>query len=168
MNLAFRHFVPALWLLIGAGCATFEEGVRQEVLVVSFPSGAEVILNGESVGRTPLKLNLPRMTNHEVRLEKEGYKPEVRYFTPVPLDEETQMVRFGLMDDLGYYYDLSPEVMSSELESRLVPESAGVDPFARMAQQALEADRMLEAGEITPAEHKVIIEQIITFFEVRE
>jgi hypothetical protein len=34
-----------------------------------------------------------------------------------------------------------------------------------MAKQALEADRRLKAGEITPLDHKYIIEQIIEFFE---
>ena len=55
--------------------------------------------------------------------------------------------------------------MKAELKSQLVPTSTGADPFERMAQQALEADRRLEAGKITPLEHKYIIEQIIEFFE---
>jgi hypothetical protein len=46
-----------------------------------------------------------------------------------------------------------------------VPKSTGADPFEKMAVQALRADARLEAGEITPLEHKVIIEQIIAFFE---
>ena len=55
--------------------------------------------------------------------------------------------------------------MKEELESDLVPQSTGKDPFDRMAKQAFEADRRLKDGEITPEEHKVIIEQIIQFFE---
>jgi hypothetical protein len=55
--------------------------------------------------------------------------------------------------------------MKAGLKSELVPTSSGADPFERMAQQALEADRRLEAGEITALEHKYIIEQIIEFFE---
>jgi hypothetical protein len=34
-----------------------------------------------------------------------------------------------------------------------------------MAKRALDADKRLENGEITPLEHKYIIEQIIAFFE---
>jgi hypothetical protein len=55
--------------------------------------------------------------------------------------------------------------MKTEMQSGLVPRSTGADPFERLAQQALEADRQLEAGEITPIEHKYIIEQILQFFE---
>ena len=51
------------------------------------------------------------------------------------------------------------------MKSDLVPASLGADPFEKMAIQALEADRRLEDGEISAAEHKYIIEQIISFFE---
>ena len=75
------------------------------------------------------------------------------------------MIKFGLSRDLGYYVDLSPNEMKEELESDLVPGSTGKDPFDRMAKRAFEADRRYEAGEITAEEHKMIIEQIIEFFE---
>ena len=55
--------------------------------------------------------------------------------------------------------------MKADLKSELVPNSTGADPFERMAKQALEADRRLEAGEITQLDHKYIVEQIIEFFE---
>ena len=54
--------------------------------------------------------------------------------------------------------------MKAEM-TRTVPASTGVDPFERMAEQALKADAQLEAGEITPVEHKIIIEQILEYFE---
>lgn len=155
----------ATWVLLFAGCASFDKGVPQEVVVLSFPTHASLYVNGDAVGITPMKLNLPRKTTHEIRLEKQGYNPAVKYFTPVPNEKGTALIRFGLMEDLGYYYDLSPKTMRSKLQSGLVPTSTGADPFERMARQALEADRQLEAGEITPIEHKVIIEQIISFFE---
>ena len=152
-------------LLIVAGCASFDKGVPQEVVVLSFPTHASLYVNGDAVGITPMKLSLPRKTTHEIRLEKEGYNPAVKYITPVPNEKGTALIRFGLMEDLGYYYDLSPRTMRSKMQSGLVPTSTGADPFEKMAQQALEADRQLEAGEITPVEHKYIIEQIIAFFE---
>ena len=148
-----------------SGCASFEKGVPQDVVILSYPGDAQVKVNGEPAGRTPLETALPRKMTHEIRLEKEGYNPAVKYITPVPNEKSKRLVRFGLSEDLGYYVDLEPRRMKAELESELVPTSTGSDPFAKMAQQALEADRRLEAGEITPEEHKYIIEQIIRFFE---
>ena len=146
-------------------CKSLEQGVPQEVVVLSFPTDASVYINGNPAGVTPLTVELPRKLVHEVRLEKQGFNPAVKYFTPVPNEKSNNFITFGLSRDLGYYHDLEPGTMKAEMKSELVPSSAGVDPFEKMALQALEADRKLEAGEITPAEHKVIIEQILEYFE---
>ncbi len=148
-----------------SGCSTFEEGLPQEVVVMSFPAEASVYVNGEARGITPMTLELPRKLVHEVRLEKQGYNPAVKYFTPIPNEKAENFIRFGLSQDLGRYVDLEPGSMKAEMKSDLVPNSKGVDPFERMAEQALKADEQLEAGEISPVEHKIIIEQILEYFE---
>ena len=151
--------------LLLLGCASFERGVPQEVTVISLPTEASVYVNGDAVGITPMVMSLPRKVTHEIRLEKNGYNAAVKYFAPVPNDEAHNFIRFGLKEDLGYYVDLKPGTMKADLKSELVPSSTGADPFERMAKQALEADRRLESGEITPLDHKLIVEQIIQFFE---
>lgn len=148
-----------------SGCTTLEEGLPQEVVVMSFPSEASIYVNGEAMGITPMSLELPRKLVHEIRLEKHGYNPAVKYFTPVANEKAENFIRFGLSEDLGRYVDLEPGTMKTEMKSDLVPSSRGADPFERMADQALKADSQLEAGEITPVEHKLIIEQILEYFE---
>ena len=160
------YIIPALAIsLLFSACASFEKGKPQEVVILSFPTEASVYIDGNAAGITPMTVDLPRKISHEIRLEKEGFNPSVKYFTPVANDKSKNFVRFGLAQDLGYYHDLEPAVMEAKMKSELVPNSTGADPFERMAQQALEADRQLEAGEITPLEHKYIIEQILEFFE---
>jgi hypothetical protein len=151
--------------LFFAGCASFERGVPQEVTIVSFPTEASVYIDGEARGITPMQIALPRKVTHEIRLEKVGYNAAVKYFAPVPNEKADNFIRFGLSEDLGYYVDLEPGTMKTKMKSDLVPSSTGADPFERMAVQALAADQRLEAGEISPLEHKYIIEQIIEFFE---
>ena len=148
-----------------SGCTALEEGLPQDVVVMSFPSEASVYVNGEARGITPMTLQLPRKLVHEVRLEKNGYNPAVKYFTPVANADAENFIRFGLSEDLGKYVDLEPGTLKTEMKSELVPSSLGADPFERMAEQALKADAQLEAGEITPVEHKMIIEQILAYFE---
>lgn len=154
-----------LSVLFLSGCSYFEKGVPQEVTIVSFPNECSVYINGEAVGITPYVTALPRKIVHEVRLVKKGYNQAVKYFTPVPNEKSKNFIRFGLSEDLGYYVDLKPGTMDADMKSDLVPASLGADPFEKMAIQALEADRRLEDGEISAAEHKYIIEQIISFFE---
>lgn len=157
--------LSAALISLFTGCASLDRGVPQEVIVLSFPTEASVYINGDAVGITPITVKLPRKLTHEVRLEKYGYNPAVKYFAPVPNDKSQNFIRFGLSEDLGYYVDLEPGTLQAELKSGLVPNSTGADPFEKMAIKALEADRQLEAGEITPLEHKIVIEQIIEFFE---
>ena len=147
------------------GCASFERGVPQNVIILSFPTEASVYVNGDAVGITPMEMSLPRKLTYEIRLEKNGFNAAVKYFAPVPNDDAHNFIRFGLKEDLGYYVDLEPGTMKADMKSELVPSSKGADPFERMAKQALEADRRLEAGEITPLDHKYVVEQIIEFFE---
>jgi hypothetical protein len=161
----FTVALISLSSLLLFGCASFERGVPQKVTVISLPAEASVYVNGDAVGITPMEMSLPRKLTHEIRLEKNGYNTAVKYFAPVPNDDAHNFIRFGLKEDFGYYVDLEPSTMKADLKSELVPSSTGADPFERMAKQALEADRRLEAGEITPLEHKHIVEQIIKFFE---
>lgn len=159
----FKTFLPFTLLL--ASCSYFEKGVPQSVTVVSFPNNASVYVNGDAIGITPISLSLPRKIVHEVRLQKIGYNTAVKYFTPTPNAKSENFIRFGLSEDLGYYVDLLPKTMDTNLKSDLVPNSLGTDPYEKMALQALEADRRLQDNEISPEEHKYIIEQIISFFE---
>jgi hypothetical protein len=152
-------------LALFSGCEHMRTGVPQEVVILSFPTEASVYVNGKATGITPLTVDLPRKVNHEIRLEKAGYNPAVKYVTPVPNEKADNFIRFGLQKDLGYYVDLEPSKLKAKMRSDLVPGSMGADPFEKMAIQALKADARLEAGEITPMEHKYIIEQIIEFFE---
>ena len=164
-----KSILPLILTLLSAalfsGCEHMRTGVPQEVVILSFPTEASVYINGEATGITPMTVALPRKVNHEIRLEKYGYNPAVKYFTPVPNEKSQNFIRFGLQEDMGYYVDLEPSKMKAKMKSELVPGSLGADPFEKMAIQALKADARLEAGEITPLEHKYIIEQIIEFFE---
>jgi len=165
MKSALPLILSLLSVATFVGCENLRTGVPQEVVILSFPTEASVYINGKATGVTPMTLALPRKINHEVRLEKLGFNPAVKYFTPVPNEKAENFIRFGLSEDLGYYVDLDPSKMKAEMQSELVPGSLGADPFEKMAIQALKADAKLEAGELTPMEHKYVIEQIIKFFE---
>jgi hypothetical protein len=57
------------------GCATMANGSHQEVRVVSSPPGANVWMNGKSVGTTPTIVTMRRRGPISLRLEKPGYRP---------------------------------------------------------------------------------------------
>jgi hypothetical protein len=58
------------------GCAMIAHGSMQNVRVASTPSEAQVLVNGEVKGKTPLAVRLKRIEkNQKIRIELTGYKP---------------------------------------------------------------------------------------------
>src|SRR2546423_12143831 len=63
-----RLFLLALALLLLAGCA------QRMVDITSDPSGALVFLNGNEVGRTPMRYDFTWYSDYDVTLRKDGYE----------------------------------------------------------------------------------------------
>lgn len=69
-----NQIILAVMLLSLTGCATIFTGSRQNVKINSFPSGAGIFLNGDSLGVTPGTVRLKKGFNDKVlSLRKPGY-----------------------------------------------------------------------------------------------
>lgn len=151
-------------LLALSGCATFEQGTSQQVSILSFPSGADVTIGGESVGKTPLEVSLARKIPHDVRLSLAGYREARRTLMPVRNERGEGLVRFGLAQEAGLYHDLSPNPLEVRLLPDVLPTTRGGDPFTEMAAAILVLDEMREKGDLSPAEHKYRTARVIEFY----
>jgi hypothetical protein len=57
---------------------------KTEMLVVSFPQGASVLLDGQAIGKTPILYDNPTESDHIIQVGKDGYsEKEVRIRTPL-------------------------------------------------------------------------------------
>lgn len=56
------------------GCATLFGSSNKGVTFTSEPTGAEVIINGQSFGRTPLSLNLKQKGDYAITFREAGYE----------------------------------------------------------------------------------------------
>ena len=71
----FLRTVP-IAALAAMGCATLQtNGSTQRILVSSTPPAAEVFLDGQAVGVTPVEVVVSRRAEHVVRIEKDGFRP---------------------------------------------------------------------------------------------
>ena len=66
--------------LVGAAglicsCASIIHGAHQDVGISSSPTAAQVSVDGQVKGTTPIVANLTRKDNHIVKIELAGYKP---------------------------------------------------------------------------------------------
>ena len=60
-------------LFFTSSCSTnIDETFRshQEVLLESMPSGSDIYMNGEFIGKTPMSLRLRSDINHEIKFQK--------------------------------------------------------------------------------------------------
>ena len=61
-------------LLLTSSCATILSGTREEILFTSEPSGVKIIMDGYTVGKTPIMLDVRRnLGGRWVAFELEGY-----------------------------------------------------------------------------------------------
>ncbi|MEM9227390.1 MAG: PEGA domain-containing protein, partial [Verrucomicrobiota bacterium] len=108
-------YAALLGILTISGCTTFEKGLPQTVNVHSFPSGADVYVNGDYAGVTPYSMELRTKTITGVRIEKSGYQPRRFTIRPRPNADADDLVRFGILYDIGYYQDLVPNPVEVQL-----------------------------------------------------
>lgn len=71
-----KLFAISVILITLSACATIFDSSTDTVTFNSTPTGAQVYINGEYRGETPLVLNL-RQRNYTVEVKKDGYQPMV-------------------------------------------------------------------------------------------
>ncbi|MEM7674204.1 MAG: PEGA domain-containing protein [Verrucomicrobiota bacterium] len=160
--------VCVLAIFAFSGCETvqtaFRSGLPQTVTIDSVPASAEVYINGDYYGITPVTTELPRKVTHEVVIERDGYVLQREFFTPQRNELSQSYIRFGIMEDLGLYFDLTPGDMVTEIRHSLIPVVVSNEPFEEMTYRVMLADALLESGSISKKEHSVIYEKLTRFY----
>ena len=65
--------------LLTSGCATILAPNRRPLEVASQPQGAEVLINGEYMGRTPVRVKLKPNKSYTIEFRKQGYETATRF-----------------------------------------------------------------------------------------
>lgn len=112
------------------GCATIIHGKNQSVEIMSSPHGADVFVDGQPRGTTPLKTDLRRGEPHVVQIQKPGYLTETTMTTTklnaTPILNVLLGGAPGLAVDLatGSATDVTPGKVGVSLEPEVTPPSA--------------------------------------------
>ena len=103
--------VIAAVALLSTGCCTIIKGGKQTVTFDSNPEGAAVILDGKSVGKTPLSISLKKNAFDTIMIKKAGYATET-----MPLEKKYD--GFAL---INIFWDLSTTDMITGAAYEYVP-----------------------------------------------
>ena len=150
--------------LLSSGCAVLSKGTKQTVVVHSSPEGATAMINGQEVGVTPFKVNVKRSGAYTIEVSKPGFENAAAVVLPVANEYEERFFRWGIDYDLGAMTDLTPGEMIIQMKPKLPVASSAEDRFNEMAYRVLQADALLAANDISPADHKYMVSEIIKFY----
>lgn len=102
-------FALLLVTLASAGC------VRRTITITTDPPGTLVWLNDREVGRTPLTVDFLYYGTYDVRLEREGYEPQMTsgvakppVWDHVPLDFIAELIPTELNSRIEWHYVMQP------------------------------------------------------------
>jgi hypothetical protein len=107
-----------------SGCATLFSGTSQDVTFTSDPDGADVVLDGDVIGKTPLTYELDRQTfrRSEVVIRKDGFRseqfPVKKTLNTVALFNCTSVLSWGTDALTGAMMEYSPSKYFVELKPR--------------------------------------------------
>jgi hypothetical protein len=62
--------------LISASCATLLKGKTDQITVISDPAGAQVSVDGDVKGTTPVSFEVPSKEDLNIHVAKDGYQPQ--------------------------------------------------------------------------------------------
>ncbi|MFA6961653.1 MAG: PEGA domain-containing protein [Opitutaceae bacterium] len=150
-------------LAFSSGCAVLTKGRTQSVVVRSTPEGATAFVNGLEVGKTPLKVDLKRSSAYTIEVRKTGFDNTAIVVLPVANEYDKRFFRWGLDYELGAMTDLTPGDVVIELKPAQPPGVTG-DRFQEMTYRVLQADALLSAKEISEADHKYMVAEIVKFY----
>lgn len=63
-----------LVIIVWSGCATIFSGSKEQIEFTSEPSGANIVINNNVEGLTPLKVSLKKGNEYVVEISKDGFK----------------------------------------------------------------------------------------------
>ncbi len=143
--------------LLATACNSFQESVK----ITSQPEGADVYINGDNKGQTPMNITLNPDISYEIVIAKVGYKPQTVNVSPAA---SGALIKFGPLVDMGYYKDLFPSPVDAELTPDFLPKTPGTKPFEGMTYAILQADSLLASGKISKNEHTYMLSTISKFY----
>jgi hypothetical protein len=128
-----RLFLVAISLLLLAGCA------QRTLDITSDPPGALLYLNGEEIGRTPLRYDFTWYSDYDVVLRKDGYetlKTHHKIDAPLlflpPLDLVGEL--FGARDHRHWNFTMQPAIVGTTNPSALINRGEALKKELRSSQ----------------------------------
>lgn len=135
---------------------------KSELLVVSFPTGAQVVLDNSIKGSTPILIDDITSSDHEIKIIKDGYKEKALKIKTIPGK------RLEVVANLGIRTDLTQENLEASSSAVLTEKIRILDTptgFLRVRESAsLESSQV---GTVNPGETFDLISEEEDWFQIK-
>lgn len=159
--LKFAFIISLISLGCLSGCATIVKGTTQEVPVASDPPGADVTVDGQLYGQTPIDISMKRKRDHLVTISIDGHEPK-----SIPVVKSVGgavwgnilaggLIGWGVDATSGAQYNLSPESISVKLTPADNEDTASTknDSASDFVEELNGLDELKEADKISDEEY---------------
>jgi len=120
-------FLIASLFLLTSSCATVFKGNSNKINFNSNPQGAQIYVNGNYMGDTPIILKLESKQTYNIEFRKEGYKTKTFNITNhigvgwIILDVILGLVPVIVDAATGSWYVLDQKIVNALLEKQQLP-----------------------------------------------
>ncbi len=151
---------------VGTGCTSTSFLSKETLKVDSNPAGADVWINGEQRGRTPVDVRVPSGDMYYVEIRREYFRPEkVEVFSHLS-DSGRSGVRVNPLVTRGYYSSLSPNPVKVDMVSVLIPEDPDAPKtWEEFSSRLNQLYLWKKQGSISDGIFKVIHRQLIDYYD---
>jgi len=128
-------------MVLFTGCATIMHGTRQAIGISSHPSNAQIWVDHQYAGQTPMIVKMTRKDNHFVSIYLEGYQSYEIVFTRQLSGWVFGNIIFGGVIGLavdaisGGIYRLTPEQVEAQMAADNIICSAKADSYVAIVMK---------------------------------
>jgi len=135
---------------------------KSELMIISFPSGAQVVLDSNVAGSTPLLLENVSSSDHEIKIIKDGYKEKIVKVKTVPGK------RLETTVSLGVRTDLAKETPKASPAASLVTKIAILDtPTGFLRVRETDSLSSAQVTTVSPGEKFDLVSEKTAWYEIR-
>ncbi|MBO6102360.1 MAG: PEGA domain-containing protein [Opitutales bacterium] len=153
-----KFFALSLLALVLGACGSVS---NDTVCVNSVPANADVYIDGELSGKTPLCADLDKNAPHEVVIKLDGYK-DANY--TLASTNNPPFVKVCPLDDAGFYKALDPNPVDARLLPSFLPESTKENNYEGFADAISKANKLFKEGKICEHEYSSMCKTITDFY----
>jgi hypothetical protein len=144
---------------------------KTELLVVSFPQGASVLLDNNPIGKTPLSFKNPTESDHAIKVKKDGYNEKsVRIRTPAGFKLTVAVYLSTNAQNAGAQPTSTPAVSPSASAASSVPPAVAKVMILETPTGFLRVRASIngnEIGRVNPGEVLDLVEESEDWYLIR-